>query len=57
MVKITDINGIPVYNQHSQLKADMHENQIDVSQMPAGVYLLHLESEDQVMSRKFVIMR
>ena len=57
MMRITDIKGVPVHDLHSLLKAGMQENQIDVSQMPTGVYFLHLRSEDQVISRKFVILR
>jgi len=56
-MRISDVNGVPVHGLHSQLNADMQENHIDVSQMPAGVYFLYLRSADQVISRKFVVLR
>ena len=56
-MKITDINGVLVYEQYAPLKADMQENHIDVHQMPVGVYFLQIGSRDQLISKKFIIMR
>jgi hypothetical protein len=39
------------------MKADLQENRIDVSQMPEGIYFLLLGSRDQLISKKFVILR
>ena len=57
MMKIIDINGILVDDFHIMPKAGIQENKIDVSQMPAGVYFLRLGSEEQVIGRKFVVLR
>ena len=57
LTRITDINGVKVYGRYAQSPADIQEHRIDVSQLPAGTYLLHLGSEGQSVTRKIAIVR
>jgi hypothetical protein len=57
MIIITNTNGRHFSNVNTMQKKDLQSIKIDVGQLPTGIYFLHLKSEDQMVSRKFVIMR
>jgi PKD repeat protein len=54
---LTDINGQNVHNLKLHQFAAVLSNKIDVSHMPEGIYFFHMRSEDQVTSRKIIIMK
>jgi hypothetical protein len=55
--RITDINGRSVYDLQSRTDGETQTEQLDVSQLPPGIYFLHIRLKDQWVSRKFAIMR
>ncbi|MBR9920317.1 MAG: T9SS type A sorting domain-containing protein [Bacteroidetes bacterium] len=54
---ITDVNGRILQLNKMQLDQGKQETQLDVSQLPEGLYLLHLQSKEQQSTSKFIIMR
>jgi hypothetical protein len=54
---VVDLNGKVVLRQQQQLDRGQQQAQINVAQLPAGVYTFHLVWEGARKSKKFVIMR
>ncbi|MCI4651300.1 M12 family metallo-peptidase [Phaeodactylibacter sp.] len=54
---VVDLNGKVVLRQQQQLDRGQQQAQINVAQLPAGVYTFHLVWEGERKSKKFVIMR
>ena len=54
---ITDIKGHTVFNLPSQANGEMQSEWLDVSQLPPGIYFLHIRLKDQLISKRFAILR
>ncbi|MCB9285133.1 MAG: T9SS type A sorting domain-containing protein [Lewinellaceae bacterium] len=56
-MRITDINGTLVRLQELEPAKGFQSVRVDVSQLPPGMYLLHLSADGQRVVEKFVIIR
>ena len=59
-VRITlyDLQGRAVQTVFSgDLPAGYHETRLDASNIPSGVYLLHMSSSDQVHTRRITVVK
>ena len=54
---VLDLNGKVVMRKNQQMDRGQQQAQLDLVQLPAGVYTFHLVWEGQRLSKKFVIMR
>lgn len=54
---VVDLNGKVVLRSNQQLDRGQQQAQVNVAQLPAGVYTFHLVWKGERLSKKFVIMR
>ena len=52
-ISVLDFSGRKIFSQ----KISSHQNEIDVSSLPNGVYLLELKNEDEMITKKFEVSR
>ena len=54
-VYVTDMTGKMVQQQQWNTAAGFQRQQLDVSQLPSGTYLLHILSGDERVTQRFVV--
>jgi hypothetical protein len=55
-LQVTNVNGQSIMVDRQFLKSGVHNERIDVSQIPDGIYFLHFLSDGQPMTKKFVVV-
>ena len=54
---VTDINGRTLQRNQQHFEPGKQQAQLTLDQLPEGIYLLRLQSQDQQWTRKFVVLR
>ncbi len=56
-LRVIDLQGRPVYNQNYPTQGNRFECQVDLSYLASGTYALQLQVENQVVLKRFVLVK
>jgi hypothetical protein len=54
-LQVTNVNGQSIIVNRQFFKRGMHKEQLNVSQIPDGIYFLHFLTDGEPMTKKFVV--